>query len=413
MGDITDINQLNIAAKLHWDKDTSRLGIGTNTPQFCLDSTGAINTDSGYFLNGLPFVGGGGSVDGTGHDNTIPKWVRPGGGDTTVLTDSHIYDNGTNVAIASPSANISVTSGFVVSKGVSIANLPTMQVINNVIYPASGADSGNGLMLFNGSNNHSTGGFFNLYADDDIFVNGTTYLNDTTIGANTYTSPVSAHLTVNGQLNVLGTPVGNNVNIIDSTDNGGSQIALSVGNADAPDVGANRTIPSTGSFRRLNSKPVLFRADNGVLDSLGLLPIVGVFEGQELFDGTNSYHVPNYNGSGTVCVQVGYPYYDVDGYLQPYPLIPNQSTVAKFSFSTLDQYVQFDYPPAAPFSNADLDGSFCICIFIFSNGSTSPYSNGVGALVLANNLPFDVGVSYTVTYVETNDPSAYYGWMYD
>lgn len=78
---------------------SANVGIGTITPRSRLDVDGAVYGDGFFLKDGTPVSGGGGgtgTVTGSGNAGYITRW-----GSSTSLSDSAIYQNGSNVGIGS------------------------------------------------------------------------------------------------------------------------------------------------------------------------------------------------------------------------------------------------------------------------------------------------------------------------
>jgi len=141
--------------QLYWDSSNDRLGIGTNAPQVSLDVRGttytqylnltsstasrilatdvnktvtALNTATYPDLTELSYLKGvtssiqtqiNSKVDGSGTSNYISKWS-----DSDTLTNSVIYDNGSNVGIGtdSPDYKLDVLGGIRSSGNLYVAN---------------------------------------------------------------------------------------------------------------------------------------------------------------------------------------------------------------------------------------------------------------------------------------------------
>ena len=89
--------------------NSGNVGIGNYDPQAQLDVTGKLLATSGAFTESLTISGvsvatgvggGGGTIDGAGTTNYVPKWS-----DSDTLTDSMFWDNGTNAEIGFASAD--------------------------------------------------------------------------------------------------------------------------------------------------------------------------------------------------------------------------------------------------------------------------------------------------------------------
>lgn len=85
--------------------NTGNVGINNASPAYKLDVVGDINITGAFRINGTSIgTGGGGGVSGSGTTNYLTKWSG-----ATSLTNSVIYDDGTNVAIGSSSALYKLT----------------------------------------------------------------------------------------------------------------------------------------------------------------------------------------------------------------------------------------------------------------------------------------------------------------
>jgi hypothetical protein len=98
-------NILSIASGSQWLTNganiyfsTGNVGIGTSTPAYKLDVVGDINITGSFRVNGTPIGTGGGGVSGSGTINYLAKWSS-----STGITNSQIFDNGTDVAIGTSS----------------------------------------------------------------------------------------------------------------------------------------------------------------------------------------------------------------------------------------------------------------------------------------------------------------------
>jgi hypothetical protein len=98
--------------------NTGNVGINNSSPAYRLDVVGDINITGAFRINGTSIgTGGGGGVSGSGTANYITKWSG-----ATSLTNSLIFDDGTNVSVGSnnalyrftvqPSSNINFGIGF-------------------------------------------------------------------------------------------------------------------------------------------------------------------------------------------------------------------------------------------------------------------------------------------------------------
>jgi hypothetical protein len=90
---------------LIFDNGTN-VGISNTSPAYKLDVSGDINITGSFRINGVAIGGGSGTVTGTGTTNYIAKWSG-----SSALTNSLIFDNGTNVGIGT--ASITSYYGFV------------------------------------------------------------------------------------------------------------------------------------------------------------------------------------------------------------------------------------------------------------------------------------------------------------
>ncbi|RLJ04402.1 MAG: hypothetical protein DRP18_04760, partial [Candidatus Aenigmatarchaeota archaeon] len=132
-GSADDADKLNIGNVIYGDLASGNIGIGTESPSEKLDVAGTIraahyrdsgggnlirssdgsititeDTDGSWDLTG---AGGGGGVGGSGTDNYLSKWTDGG----TNLTNSLVYDDGTNVGIGTESPNELLTVEGVLS----------------------------------------------------------------------------------------------------------------------------------------------------------------------------------------------------------------------------------------------------------------------------------------------------------
>jgi hypothetical protein len=85
--------------------NTGNVGINNASPAYKLDVVGDINITGAFRINGTSIgTGGGGGVSGSGTTNYLTKWSG-----ATSLTNSVIYDDGTNVSVGSTSAMYKLT----------------------------------------------------------------------------------------------------------------------------------------------------------------------------------------------------------------------------------------------------------------------------------------------------------------
>jgi len=80
--------------------NSGNVGVGTVSPAYKIDVNGDINITGAFRVNGVAIgTGGGGGISGAGTTNYVTKWSS-----STSVTNSVLYDDGTNVAVGTTSA---------------------------------------------------------------------------------------------------------------------------------------------------------------------------------------------------------------------------------------------------------------------------------------------------------------------
>lgn len=136
-----------------------------------LSATGT--PDATTFLRGDNTWAAAGEVDGSGTTNYVSKWQDP-----TTLTDSVIYDDGTNVGIgtSSPSEKLEVAGKTIIRRtGTATAHSDTDLLVTDATAAGStaqleilGGNAGNSFLYFSDTDSYQQGGIQYLHSSDSM-----------------------------------------------------------------------------------------------------------------------------------------------------------------------------------------------------------------------------------------------------